>query len=335
MRAINLPTDLLRAFVSVIDLGGYTRAADALGRTQPAISLQMKRLEELLDAKLIAHEGRELKLTEEGEALAVYARQLLRLNDEAVAQAQGPRRQGPAARRPAHRFLRGLPAGRRSSTSPANRPRSRCRSPATCPASSSTCCMPTSSTSSLRCWRATRTPISCAAGTSARSGPWPRMSPCNKSAAVPLVTHPEGCEYRRRMTAALRAEGRDWRVAYTTPDIGGLQTRRQRRHGRHRAHPQDAAAGHADTAPRGTVFRPWSRSASGCSTSTSASPAPASMLVDSLIARMDEAAEPAPRQSSRRSISGRHACISSINFPNARMRTSVLSRTLLDHGDKT
>ena len=35
MRAINLPTDLLRAFVSVIDLGGYTRAADALGRTQP------------------------------------------------------------------------------------------------------------------------------------------------------------------------------------------------------------------------------------------------------------------------------------------------------------
>ena len=89
MRAINLPTDLLRAFVSVIDLGGYTRAADALGRTQPAISLQMKRLEELLDAKLLTHEGRELKLTEEGEALAVYARQLLGLNDEAVAKLKG------------------------------------------------------------------------------------------------------------------------------------------------------------------------------------------------------------------------------------------------------
>jgi hypothetical protein len=70
MRSINLPTDLLRAFVSVIDLGGYTRAAESLGRTQPAISLQMKRLEELLDARLITHEGRELKLTEEGEALA-------------------------------------------------------------------------------------------------------------------------------------------------------------------------------------------------------------------------------------------------------------------------
>ena len=49
----------------------------------------MKRLEELLDATLLTHEGRELKLTEEGEALAVYARQLLRLNDEAVAKLKG------------------------------------------------------------------------------------------------------------------------------------------------------------------------------------------------------------------------------------------------------
>ena len=44
MRNVNLPTDTLRAFISVIDLGGFTRAADALGRTQPAISLQMRRL---------------------------------------------------------------------------------------------------------------------------------------------------------------------------------------------------------------------------------------------------------------------------------------------------
>lgn len=94
MRAINLPTDLLRAFITVIDLGGYTRAGEALGRTQPAISLQMKRLEELLDAILITHEGRELKLTEQGEALAVYARQLLRLNDEAVAKLKGRSAQG-------------------------------------------------------------------------------------------------------------------------------------------------------------------------------------------------------------------------------------------------
>ena len=44
----NFQTDLLRTFVSVVDLGAYTKAGDALGRTQPAISLQMRRLEELV-----------------------------------------------------------------------------------------------------------------------------------------------------------------------------------------------------------------------------------------------------------------------------------------------
>jgi len=41
----NVPIDLLRAFVTVVDLGSYTRAAQALGRTQPAVSLQIRRLE--------------------------------------------------------------------------------------------------------------------------------------------------------------------------------------------------------------------------------------------------------------------------------------------------
>ena len=45
MRSItNFQTDLLRTFVSVIDLGAFTKAGDALGRTQPAISLQIRRL---------------------------------------------------------------------------------------------------------------------------------------------------------------------------------------------------------------------------------------------------------------------------------------------------
>jgi DNA-binding transcriptional LysR family regulator len=45
----NIPTDLLRTFLAVIDLRSHTRAAEQLGRTQPAISLQMKKLQELLD----------------------------------------------------------------------------------------------------------------------------------------------------------------------------------------------------------------------------------------------------------------------------------------------
>jgi DNA-binding transcriptional LysR family regulator len=81
----NVPTDLLRTFVTVVDLGSYTRAAEALGRTQPAISLQIRRLEELLRTKLLRTDGRQMRLTDSGVALGPYARQMLRLNDDIVA----------------------------------------------------------------------------------------------------------------------------------------------------------------------------------------------------------------------------------------------------------
>ncbi|MCV6592178.1 MAG: LysR substrate-binding domain-containing protein [Silicimonas sp.] len=81
----NIPTDLLRSFVTVVDLGGFTKAAKALGRTQPAVSLQIRRLEDLLQTKLIRTNGRQFRLTDAGVALGPYARQLLRLNDDIVA----------------------------------------------------------------------------------------------------------------------------------------------------------------------------------------------------------------------------------------------------------
>ena len=52
MKIINLPTDLLRTFVTVVEVEGFTKAADILGRTQPAISLQVQRLEQLVGHKL-------------------------------------------------------------------------------------------------------------------------------------------------------------------------------------------------------------------------------------------------------------------------------------------
>src|SRR3546814_9568860 len=81
---INFQTDLLRTFVTVVDLGAYTKAGGALVRTQPAISLQMRRLEELVGAPLAKQTGRTLLLTSEGEMLLSYAREILRLNDEAA-----------------------------------------------------------------------------------------------------------------------------------------------------------------------------------------------------------------------------------------------------------
>jgi DNA-binding transcriptional LysR family regulator len=48
----SIPIDVLRAFVAVVEARGFTRAADELGRSQPTISLQVKRLEELVEAPL-------------------------------------------------------------------------------------------------------------------------------------------------------------------------------------------------------------------------------------------------------------------------------------------
>lgn len=87
-RIVNLDIDLVRAFVTVVEAGSATQAAERLGRTQPAISMQIKRLEERLDADLLApsRPGRPLRLTEHGERIIVLARHFLQINDKIVAE---------------------------------------------------------------------------------------------------------------------------------------------------------------------------------------------------------------------------------------------------------
>lgn len=86
----NIPTDLLRTFIKAIDLGSFTRAAQQVGRTQSAVSLQIRRLEEIVDVLLFQRDSRKLVLTPEGKSLAQYARRILALNDEALAVLRQP-----------------------------------------------------------------------------------------------------------------------------------------------------------------------------------------------------------------------------------------------------
>lgn len=87
---LNLPTELLRSYLAVIDFGGFTRAGEVVGRSQPAVSLQIKRLEKLVGYPLLRRSGRTLLPTEEGTLLLKYARQMLQLNDELVKQLVRP-----------------------------------------------------------------------------------------------------------------------------------------------------------------------------------------------------------------------------------------------------
>ena len=222
MAAINLATDLLRAFVTVVDLGSYTKAGNALGRTQPTISLQIRRLEELVEEKLIVQNGRVSNLTEAGETLAAYARQILHLNDEAVSRfrridANGPIKIGLptdfavvflqdaitrfAVENPgvevefycglSHHLLEQLHQDK---------------------INLAVALIAEGSQQYLvRAWE--ERPV------------WAAVKgfDLDPKERVPLVCHPEGCEYRRRMVEALQIAEREWRIAYTSPNIGGLQ----------------------------------------------------------------------------------------------------------------
>ena len=79
----NIPTELLRTFTTIVDLGGFTLAGALLGRSQPAISLQVKRLEDLLGIRVFQRNNG-LQVTEEGEVLLGFARRMLDINDSAV-----------------------------------------------------------------------------------------------------------------------------------------------------------------------------------------------------------------------------------------------------------
>lgn len=222
MGHLNLPTELLRTFVTVIEVDSYTHAASLLGRTQPAISLQMKRLEELVGQPLVTRKGRGVSLTERGEALIGHARQILRLNDLAVSQFD---------RDQSGRALRiGLPVDygvrmlqscmtRIVQQNPDLRPEIRCD-------------LSRNLIDGLR-----KDELDIAVGlypggdqqflhrTWLEKPVWvaARGRTFENSDALPLIAHPHGCVYRDRMTEALEQAKRRWRIAFSSPGIASLQ----------------------------------------------------------------------------------------------------------------
>lgn len=79
----NLDMTALRSFMTIADAGGVTRAAGMLNLTQSAVSMQMKRLEDMVGTPLLDRSARTIALTAAGEQLLGYARRIIALNDEA------------------------------------------------------------------------------------------------------------------------------------------------------------------------------------------------------------------------------------------------------------
>jgi len=222
VRAVNLPTDVLRTLVTIVDLGSFTKAGDKLGRTQPAISLQIRKLEDAVGHRVFDTSGRSCQLTPDGEILVRYARQLLCLNDEAVARLQ---------RRPATGRLRiGLPVDyavdffQRVLTNFLEEHRD-VEIEIACDVSSSILKMLSNDDLDIAI-AMSEGPSSPALAFSWAERPiWVAASGSDVRlrSPVPIAAHNEGCPYRARMIDTLDRIGKPWRIAFTSPGINGLQ----------------------------------------------------------------------------------------------------------------
>lgn len=87
--ARHLDSELLRTFVTIADQGSFSRAGTAVGRSQSAVSLQVKRLEDLAGGRLFRRQSHGVALTAKGDSLLVHARRILRLMDRAAGELAG------------------------------------------------------------------------------------------------------------------------------------------------------------------------------------------------------------------------------------------------------
>lgn len=219
-RLINLDLDVIRAFVAVAEAKNFTRAGVRLGRTQSAVSLQIRRLEEQVGEELFSRDPRSVVLTVQGEALLPHARRLLRLNDEIIGELLNQPLEGEV------RF--GAPEDFATTHLPGILGDYARAYPHV---SLSVICdltlhlMDKMQQGALDLALIKREPMGPAIGVSVWREPliWvgAGVDVLHENAPIPLVLAPSPCVYRKRATTALDAAERKWRVAYTSPSLAG------------------------------------------------------------------------------------------------------------------
>lgn len=216
----HLAPELLRTFVAAADSGSFTGAARLVHRTQSAVSMQVKRLEEDLGRELFARGARGVALTPDGETLYRFARRILRLYDEAAASLAAPELTGVvrfgAPEDYAASHLPGILA-RFASVYPLVRVDVFC-----------------DATEHLLARLADGTLDLCLAtsadgldgGRPVLDMPlrWlgPEHGMPGEGGPLPVAVFHEGCVYRHSALEALERRGIAYRVAYVSPGVGGV-----------------------------------------------------------------------------------------------------------------
>lgn len=214
---VNLPTNLLRSFVAIVDAGSMLNAAEQVFVTQSALSLQIKRLEELVQQALFTREGRRLALTPAGEVLLDYARRVLALHDEAVVAVNSGHFSGPVRVGMVQDFAETLLSGllaRFSALHPDSQIYAR-----------------VAGTAELL-GLLDRGQLDIAIGYAAADDAgaikvspmtWFGKEDLAERNVVPLAVLEEPCRFREAAIAGLDAAGRPWRIAIETPNLSTLR----------------------------------------------------------------------------------------------------------------
>jgi len=218
-RLVNRDIDLLRAFVTVVETGSFTRSAALLGRTQPAVSLQIRRLEDQLRSPLLDRGGKGVGLTTEGAGLLPQARRLLRLNDEIIStlgegDLEGEVRFG-APEDVATMHLPGI-LGAFARSHP------RIKLSVTCDYTANL--LDQMSRGMLDLALIKREPIGPDLGVRVWSEPlvWVALDPSIvETSPLPLIVAPAPDIYRKRALAALQGAGITFRTSFTSPSLAG------------------------------------------------------------------------------------------------------------------
>ena len=217
----NLPMECLRSFVTVAEVRGFTQAGQLLGRTQPAISLQIKKLEELVGAQLFVRGGPQPEVTPTGERLLTFARQILSLNDEALAELSTPTISG--------RIRFGIPSefatillpkvlGRFSHSYPAVTLEIHCDLSRNLLAE-----QPNPYDLVLALYDSPEPGEPSYVGSDELVWVTSANHDTHRQPTLPLIVAPTPCLYRARAIKVLKDVGRSWRISYTNTDISGIQ----------------------------------------------------------------------------------------------------------------
>ena len=84
-----LPVDLLRTLLVLARTRSFSRTGEEIGRSQSAVSLQMRRLQQIAGSPILTNSGKSFGLTPQGEIVLEYAKQIVALNDECVGRLDG------------------------------------------------------------------------------------------------------------------------------------------------------------------------------------------------------------------------------------------------------